>query len=133
MQKKICGTSNKFSNLFCLSFNLQIVENRTRTESPMSEISDEAVNGQNELNCSLEIIYHPDDSSTGNVLGPCTVGQYYTWYQVPVPVRMSYRYRYQCRACPGAGRITLITTLLYGSFFIRRVFTSSSSCFPPSS
>ena len=32
------------------------LENRTRIESPMSEISDEAFNGQMELNCSLEYI-----------------------------------------------------------------------------
>ena len=32
------------------------LENRTRIELPMSEILDEAVNGQKELNCSLEIL-----------------------------------------------------------------------------
>ena len=32
------------------------LENRTRIESPMSEISDEVFNGQKELNCSLEYI-----------------------------------------------------------------------------
>ena len=31
------------------------LENRTRIESPMSEISDEAFNGQMELNCSFGI------------------------------------------------------------------------------
>ena len=35
------------------------LEDGTRTELPLSEISDEAVNGQMESNCSLEIISSP--------------------------------------------------------------------------
>ena len=35
------------------------LENRKRIKLPMSEISDEAVNGQMESNCSLEIISSP--------------------------------------------------------------------------
>ena len=42
------------------------LENRTRIESPMSEISDEAFNGQMELNCSFGYISSVIDNQQRN-------------------------------------------------------------------
>ena len=50
-----------FKNFFLLKGGQlsRCLEDGTRTELPLSEISDEAVNGQMESNCSLEIISSP--------------------------------------------------------------------------